>query len=186
LGDNAVEELKTEGGRRTTVIGYLFDLDSVLKRAVVSIAPKNALRAMHGFMAVDLSQRVPVPTMQKLASWGSRSDMICVCMRPFVRVLHRQYAGRRQNCSLMYDEDGCRVVRIFRVLLLLTTINEQKFARRLGSFEARLHKLVVEFDTSFSGVGIMWFLVDDNGVEVPLGGSAVDLTPLEFGEGASH
>jgi hypothetical protein len=50
------------------VIGYLFDLDFVLERGIVAIAPKNALRAMHGFMAVDLSQRVPVPTMQKLAS----------------------------------------------------------------------------------------------------------------------
>jgi hypothetical protein len=186
LGDNAVEELKTEVGRRTTVIGYLFDLDSVLERAVVSIAPKNVLRAMHGFMVVDLSKRVPVPTMQKLASWGSRYDRICVYMRPFVRVLHRQYAGRRQQCSLMYDEDGCRVVRIFRVLLLLTTINEQKFARRLVSFEVGAHKLVVEFDASLTGVGLLWFLVDDNGVEVPLGGSAVDLTPLGFGEDASY
>jgi hypothetical protein len=71
----------------------------------------------------------------------------------------------------MYDEDGCRVVHIFRVLLLLTTNNEQRFASRLGSFEAGVHKLVVEFDASLSGVGILWFLGYEDGVEVPLGGS---------------
>ena len=85
LGPNAVADEKSETGTRLEVIGYTIDLD----RSLVSIARKNFLTAVHGFMAIDLSGKTNLRTMQKLASWGSRYGRICRLMRPFCGALNR-------------------------------------------------------------------------------------------------
>jgi hypothetical protein len=63
---------------------------------------------------------------------------------------------------------------------------EERFTRRLSSFEFSIPRLVIEFDASLNGVGLIWYRISDASIEVPVGGAAVDLLPLAFGTNASH
>ena len=56
-------------------------------------------------------------------------------MRPFTRAQYREYTGRHQHVSIDLSEGARRAIRVFRVLLLLTTADERQFTRPLGSFD---------------------------------------------------
>ena len=58
LGPDAVATEKTEAGSRVEVIGYVIDLD----RSHVSIARKNFLNTIYGFLSVDLSMPISLKT----------------------------------------------------------------------------------------------------------------------------
>ena len=45
---------------------------------------------------------------------------------------------------------------------------------------------VIEFDGSLTGAGILWYARNGDGVEVLLGGAAVDLSPLGFGDDSTY
>lgn len=68
LGPTAVAVEITKTDTRMEIIGYVVDLDTLR----VSIARKNFLSAIHGYLSVDLYGPMNLKTMQKLASWGSR------------------------------------------------------------------------------------------------------------------
>jgi hypothetical protein len=83
LGPGAVADDKTETGTRLDIIGYTVDLES--RR--VSIAKKNFLAALHGFIGINVDKRLNLPAAQRLASWGTRYGKICRVMRPFCGAL---------------------------------------------------------------------------------------------------
>jgi hypothetical protein len=108
-------------------------------------------------------------------------------MRPFTRALYREYTGRHQHVSIDLSEGARRAIRVFRVLLLLTTADERQFTRPLGSFDdEELARYIIEFDACLFGIGILWYRREDDGSETLMGGSAVDLTSLDFGEDSSY
>jgi hypothetical protein len=74
-----VDLKKNEFGTRLKVIGYDIDMDLQL----ATVSRKNLLRALHGFLTVDLDQKVSVLFLQKLASWGSRYSYICPYFKLF-------------------------------------------------------------------------------------------------------
>ena len=86
LGADAVEDDKTDHGRRLTVIGWDIDLD----RRLVTVARKNALKALYGFSTVPLDGPVETRIIQKWASWGQRYGEICVYMQPFRKLFYSQ------------------------------------------------------------------------------------------------
>jgi hypothetical protein len=182
LGSLSVEDKKTAFARRLTVIGYDIDLD----KALATVSRKNLLRCIHGFLSVDLDALISVKLLQKLASWGSRYSYICSHLKLWVKALYREYAGRYNRVSFKISENARRAIRLFRVFLLLLAVREERFARQLSSFEPSRPEFIVEFDASLSGVGIIWYRLSDTGVEVPVGGAAVDLLPLSFGADASY
>ena len=70
-------------------------------------------------------------------------------------------------------------------MLFLVQYDELRFTRPFQSFnDTAIPTLIVEFDASLSGAGILWFK-RSNSAEVCLGGSAVDLRFLEFQEDSS-
>jgi hypothetical protein len=177
LGLGAIEPSKTESGRRLQVIGYIIDLDTQL----VTIAEKNVLRAIYGFLSIRLDEPVMVKTMQRLASWGTRYSGVCVFMRPFVRALYNCYVGRSEHVSFMVTIDAARSVRLFRVLLLLVVVEEKRFARQLSSFRPGTWTgWVIEFDASLTGIGVIIYQRDRAGSEVPVGYCVVDIASLGF------
>ena len=60
-------------------------------------------------------------------------------------------------------------------MLYLVSFDEQRYTRRMESFQPERLEYIVEFDASLSGAGILWFKRLSDGTEVSLGGSAVDL-----------
>jgi hypothetical protein len=137
-------------------------------------------------LTVDVEQKISVEYLQKLASWGSRYSYICSYLKLFLRALYNEYTGHAAGSSFVISEKACRAIRFFRVFLLMVATDEGRFARPLSSFEPATHQYVIEFDASLGGVGLIWYRVDGEGNEVPVGGSAVDLLPLAFGSSASN
>ena len=183
LGPTAVAEDKTEWGTRLDVLGYVIDL--VTRK--VSIARKNFMNAIYGFLQVDLSAPMSLRAAQRLASWGSRYSMICRVMRPFCGALHRLSHGRKERkATFLLPEEAKVAIRGWRAMLCLVHFDELRFTRSIDSFRDDMPSYIVEFDASLTGAGILWFRRANNGTEVCMGASAVDLRGLEFGEDSSY
>ena len=171
LGPGSIADNKTEFGRRLTAIGYDIDLDSML----VAIAVKNVHKAVHGFLTVDTDKKVPVRVLEKLASWASRYGGICTEMLPVTKQLYFEYSGLDHNKAKLLTREGQRAVRVLRLLIMLTALDESRFARPLRCFRPGCAKFIIEFDGSLTGAGIIWYRVADDGTEVLLGGAAISL-----------
>ena len=182
MGPSAVALDKTESGTRLEIIGYVVDLDSMR----VSIARKNFLSAIHGYLSVDLYGSMKLKTMQKLASWGSRYGRICRLMRPFCGALNRATVGRRdRHATFTLSEEARCAIRCWRAMLFLVGYDEAKFTRSLESFDKRPAQYIVEFDASLTGAGILIYQRVD-AVEVCVAATAMDLRGLDFGNNSSY
>jgi hypothetical protein len=181
LGPGAVADDKTETGRRLDIIGYTVDLDN--RR--VSIAKKNFLAALHGFIGTDVKKRLNLRTAQRLASWGTRYGKICRVMRPFCGALNCLTWGRKDPYALFsLSAEATVAVQCWRAMLCLVRQQETEFTRTIESFVLTVPAVIAEFDSSLSGAGLIWYAVED-GAEVAKGVCAVDLTFLEFGTDSS-
>ena len=157
LGPKAVAEEKSETGTRLKVIGYTVDLNLKL----LSIARKNFLTAVHGFMAIDLSGKTSLKTMQRLASWGSRYGRICRIMRPFCGALNRAIAGRLdRHATFTLAQETEIAIRCWRAILFLVRCNEQRFTRTLASFKSDVTEYIVGTDASLHGAGCLIYRRD--------------------------
>lgn len=196
LGSTSIEERKTEFGRRLTITGWDLDLD----RMLVAISRKNALKAFYGFSSVNLDGPVDVKRIQAWASWAERYGEICLFMRPFRCLLYgqipywaRQWRGRQ--CKRVHlSADAKRVLRLYSALLALTLLHETSFTRPFTSFQVSTQSLVIKFDGCLRGSGVIWYggeaalalQRDPFARGLPaLGGAAVDLRALRFGEDSS-
>lgn len=177
LGPTAVEEKKTEWGRRLTIIGWDIDLDQRL----VSIARRNALKAFYGFAAVDVSRKVPMTTIQRWSSWAERYGEICMFMRPFRRVLYNLVRGKLQHQLVTITAKAQRVVRLYQALLALSLLKEQSFTRSLSSFTSTIPTLTIQFDGSLWGSGVTWYRSTDRTTSALVGGLSLCLRRLDFG-----
>ena len=182
LGPTAIAEDKTETGTRLDVLGYVLDL----KLKLVSISRKNFLNAVYGFFTTNLNDKISIQTAEKLASWGSRYSKICTAMRPFCGALHRATAGRKcRHALFVLPDEAQRAIRGWRAMLYLVSFDEQRYTRRMNSFQPESWEYIVEFDASLTGAGVLWYKRLDDGTEVSMGGSAVDLRGLGFGSDSS-
>lgn len=182
LGSDAVADDKTEWGRRLDILGYTICLDTER----VTIATKNFLKALHGYITADVEARFNLPQAQKLASWGTRYGKICRVMRPFCGALNRLTVGRKSKHALFHlSAEASVAVQCWRAMLALVHFREAEFTRTIQSFAPTPPISVVEFDSSLSGAGLIWY-VRDNGTEVVRGVSAVDLGFLGFGIDSSY
>lgn len=175
LGPNSVETSKDESGKVLTFIGYEIDLENKL----ITISERNILRTLYGFLNIDVKAPVKVKTLQRLASWASRYSNICVYMKPFVSTLYAEYTGKGDHVSFYLSQRAIRVICCYRVLLGLTAINRIKFSKPMQSFEKRTAEITIEFDASLTGVGLLYYKIENN-EEILIGGSAVDISSLNF------
>eukprot|EP01038_Epipyxis_sp_PR26KG_P003912 gene3912-5615_t len=91
--------------------------------------------------------------------------------------------GRRRLRSL--DVNGRTAVDIVRMLLVFCMASETSFCRSFGSFSRLEASIIVEFDASLEGIGVIYYsreILDDGEIsERLLGGFAASLDSLEFG-----
>ena len=181
LGPQAVADDKTDSGRRLDVIGFTIDLD--ISRVLIS--RKNHLRALHGFLSVDLDGTLMLKDAQKYASWSSRYGMICRVMRPFCNALHRLGTGRKNpHARFSLTQEARVAIQCWQALLCLVPHDEVQFTRKLFSFIPHTATIVAEFDSSLSGVGVVWYKRPD-GAEECVGVCAISVRELGFGEDSS-
>ena len=182
LGSTAVADDKTEWGRRLDIIGYTVDLDS----SRVTISRKNFLNTLYGFLSINLDLPISMRVAQRLASWGSRYGSICRAMRPFSAALHRMSAGRTAKMSKFTVTDEAKLaIRLWRTMLVLVRFDEVRYSRPMRSYVREVPTYIVEFDASLHGVGILWYKRMNN-AEVCMGGSAISILGLTFGNDSSY
>jgi hypothetical protein len=183
LGKGAIEEKKSEWGRRLTFIGWDLDLD----KRLVTLARKNALKALYGLATEGAMERVPMAAIQRWASWAERYGEICLFMKPFRRVLYGAVRRDQEHKAVRLAPEVRRVVRLYTALMALTVVREQSFTRSLESFSRKAPTLVIQFDGSLGGVGVTWFewRGQNRTEEAVLGGTAVSLGSLQFGGDSS-
>jgi len=178
LGPNAVSDKKTCAARVNEALGYSVDL----VKGVVSIARKNVLRALYGFMLVREKDLVPYVFVERLASWAVRYAAICRYLRPFTAVIYAALgrSGFNRRASLRIEGELWIVIKLFRALLALTVLRGKQFVRTLRSFclLSRPAKCtVIQFDASLAGVGVILYECTAEG-RSPLGAAAVSLGSL--------
>jgi hypothetical protein len=188
LGPNAVADKKTESGQRLDVIGYTIDILA----QIVTVSRKNFLKALYGFYTVDLAQKVPVRTIERLASWASRYSAICRQLKPFTRALYAAFwrtgcGVLNRRISIDLPNPACAAIRLWRTMLVALNLDEGRFARSFDSFrEHPAASFIGEFDCSLEGAGILiYHRRQPSEPEILVGGAAVSLLPLAFGDDSS-
>jgi hypothetical protein len=168
MGPGAIEKTKSVTGRVLDFIGYTIDLE----RSLLYVAEYSAMKTLWGFMSVKVEEVVTVKQMQRLSSWGQRFSVVNIYMRPFVSVLYSEYAGRSQHVSFTLSPRAVRVIRLFRVLICLILTDPVRFSRPLRSFVPGKARILIEFDASLTGVGLLYYRLEE-GVEFLVGGGSV-------------
>jgi hypothetical protein len=136
--------------------------------------------------------RVPVRTLETLASWASRYSIILCWLRPFNRFLYGAYSQIPRNASVFLPGTARLTIRLWRAALCALACNEARFARPLRAFQLDVQKkakafpptVIIEFDASLWGVGVLVFARSSDGAETLLGGGAASLASLNFSEPA--
>jgi hypothetical protein len=153
LGSGAVADDKTEKGTRLDIIGYTVCLET--ERVLIS--RKNFMTALHGFVRTDVSKRVNLRQMQRLASLGTRYGMIRRVMRPFHSALYRATWGRTDRFALFdIPNEAVIAIRSWRAMLCLGRYRETDYTTTIVSFADVTPVVLVEFDASLSGAGLIW------------------------------
>jgi hypothetical protein len=155
FNSDCVEDTKTETGRRVIVISYVIDLDSSL----VSVSQKNYLRVLCGRSSIDFIKKVSVRTMQKFGSWVSRYGNICLFLKPLARTIHRSYVHQIDSPDICFplSDEVRRTLQVFRAIFLSSMMDEATFTRPLSSIVPRSPSLIIEFDASLHGGGLLFF-----------------------------
>ena len=175
-------ERTDESNRRLDVLGYTL----CLRQLILTISCRNWLKTAAGFFAVDTSRPVPAATMEKLSSWAARYAKICRPLKPFVTTLYGSHSWMsNRNASIVLTEEVVTVVWMWRAMLCVLELNEQRFARPFKSFLPRDPRVVARFDSSLSGIGILLGWIVDGTFPEWFGGCSLSLTALEFGSDAS-
>jgi hypothetical protein len=137
--------------------------------------------AFYAFLSVDVEGEVTMLQMERVASLASRYSDIVRVLSPFSSALYSSYAGRvRDNAKFALKEDAKLAVRLWRVALCGSFLRHGAFTRLMTSFEPHFRGLVVEFDASLQGIGMLFYERDAQGSEVPVGGAAVSIGFMGF------
>lgn len=183
LGDDAVALHKLERTKAFDFIGYHIDLPS----ALVTISERNTLKTIFAFGEVNLEPgtRIPVSTMQKLASLGCRYSGICTTLKPYVRILFSSFRGHRQAGSVVLTTTTRATIQTFKNMFILLGLHPRQYARSFCSFQELSPLWVCEFDASLTGVGIIWFKRSTEGKETAVAHASVNISHLGFGTDSS-
>jgi hypothetical protein len=159
FGPRGVATDKTRAGRVGDAIGYTLDLT----RRLVTVARKNVLKALYGFMLLEEGVSIPFHSMEQLASWGSRYSHICLYLEPFThslfQALNRGRRGATVFIPIILNPCEWRVILLFRAMLALTVLRSRSYARSFDSFAHSDHFPVgctlMVFDASLTGAGVL-------------------------------
>jgi hypothetical protein len=106
-------------------------------------------------------------------------------MRPFCGALNRLTVGRTSTHAVfMLSEEAKTAVKCWRAMLCLVRFHESEFTRTLQSFSAENPTTIAVFDSSLSGVGVVWY-DRTGGAELVRGVCALSIAHLGFADDSS-
>jgi hypothetical protein len=156
-----------------------------MRSSLIVPSPRNTHRRLYAFMSFNFDKNKKVSGMQKLASLASRCSKINVYMQPYVKTLYKEHAGRGQRTSFTITSAARHVIWFFRILLGLIAICPDRFSRTLISCSHIVPTLIIEFDVSLQGIGILYYIPGDT-QDTLIGSCAVDVSSLSFGSEAKY
>jgi len=160
LGPNAVAVEKTGDTLATGHIDWL-GWDINVTKGIIGISRKNFLRALYGFFDVDISKKVKVRTLQKLASWASRYSLVCRALRPMTSALYAESSGMRNlEVSKTLSGEAVVCIHMWRLFLVAMELEGEGYRRSLLTFELESPSFVIEYDSSLTGFGFRIFRIE--------------------------
>ena len=152
LGPDAVEDRKTEFGRRLDFIGWEFNLDL----RSVSIARHNFMKTLYGYVVCDETAPQSVRQIQRLASWSSRYSAVIRALKPFTADLFSAIRGRRNTSTkISLSPTAQWAVWLWRASLLQLGNDPVSQARPIHTMVRRPPTFLVEYDASLTGIGLV-------------------------------
>ena len=152
LGAGAIAESKTFSGRSLDFIGWEFDTMAM----TISIAKHNFDKTLLGFLSTDETSSVAVATIQRLASWASRYGLICRMLRPYTMDLFSSIRGYTNGCTrIALPPAAQRAIRMWRGAMITLGLDPSQAARPIHTVAPRAPGLVLEYDASLTGIGIL-------------------------------
>lgn len=152
LGSQAIAEDKSESGRVLDVIGWRINLDS----QTVCLSNKNLATFGYHLLNLDLTKKVSVTELQRIASYASRSSVIYPVMKVFNYCIYGNFAGVRNHKALQqWHPDAIVAIQLWRVVLAYLHFNEDRCARPMASFRKADPSFVITFDASLFGCGFV-------------------------------
>ena len=175
----SIADEKVVFGRVMDVIGYSIDLD--LK--MVSVSEKNYLKCFNGFQSIDLSKKISITTIERLASWAVRYAEIFIMLKPYVQSFYEALRGKknRYQCISITPELNL-AIRVFQIIFATAVVHKSKLARSLQSFIQGHGQLAVQFDASLTGGGLLFYDILPNGMYVLRAALSVSLSRFNFKE----
>jgi hypothetical protein len=157
LGPDAVEDRKTESGRRLDFLGWEFDLDL----RSVAIARHNYLKTLYGFLMCDESRPMSVRQVQRLASWSSRYSAVLRHLKPFTSDLFSMIRGyRNPSVKISLTATAQWATWLWRASLLHLGLDPTSMARPLHTLVPRTPTFLIEYDASLLGIGLVVSYMD--------------------------
>ena len=139
-------------------LGWQVDLRS--RR--VTLSYKNFLKIVYGFYSVDLSTKLKVRMVNKLASWSSRYTQILRALQPCTVSLYSQIAGmKNMEAAMVLHDDTRTAIMLWRATLLLLYLFEDVYALPIDKFRCRRVSYDVEYDASLLGLGYLLYVLVD-------------------------
>ena len=158
LGPTAIEWKKFYYGRVMVALGWQIDLNS--RR--VTLSHRNFLKVVYGFYSIDISTKLKVRMLNKLASWSSRYTQILRALQPCTVSLYSQIAGmKNMEATMNLHEDTRTSILLWRASLLLLYLFEEVYALPLERFRCRRVSYDVEYDASLLGLGYLIYVLFD-------------------------
>ena len=152
LGPQAIEVKKYEEGRQLVFIGWSVDLES----RTVTMSLDNFNKFAFVLFDLDISKKVQVRVLEQVASLGSRYALILREMRTITAAVYRNYSGiTNHNCFIEWHNDAIVAVILWRAILIHLRLNNDDFAKPLDSFRVSTPSVLLNFDASLTGVGVI-------------------------------
>ena len=151
LGPDAISESKNEQGRVLDWIGWEINLDT--RR--VTLSESNLLRTVYAFFSFDITSKVSLQQVQRMASLASRCSMLSRQMRPFTKSLYdcaslytTSHSARNLTARAKND------VIAWRAFLVAARFDKVNIARPIESFAPRAPSLSIAYDSSLTAFAV--------------------------------
>jgi len=169
LGQGSIAQNKSQCGRALEFLGWIFDLDS----KTITLCPRNLYKLVHALFSFDLSTKVSISHIQRMASLTSRASILNRHMRSFTHTLHTITIGYDiPNVKIPLSDLAKSDIIMWRSYVLALVAQPLKLSRTIESFRPTKPTYCFKYDASLTRIAVGLFNTSNDSLIVY---SAVDL-----------
>ena len=159
LGNGSIAAAKSQHDRCLEFLGWDFDLDT----RTITLCARNMHKLVHVLFSFDVTLKMSIAHIQRMASLISRASILSRHMRPYTHALHAITSGYSQphikiNLSILAQSD----VMMWRSFVLVLIANPVKLSRTMESFRPQTAEFCIKYDASLTGLGVGIYHIPDS------------------------